>query len=523
MKVLNLIKSNSTFVFIAFLILLTLAVYGRTLTFDYVHFDDNKLILKKIDVLKNYKNIPKYFLEPVGESFGAFYRPILNVSLAIDSFISGANPFSYHLTNVVLHVIAVILMFVLLNRMDFNKTAVCFFTLLFAVHPAFVQAVAWIPGRNDTLIAVFAFASLLFLQDYLNDRKNIKIVLFFLTCLLGFFTKETMVVTVVMVPVFMFLFCRNVSRRDYFLITAGLLILSGIYFAGRLYVLSGVGYSAYTILTNVKNSLPLFLSYIEFAVVPARIYLFNIAMPVDFLALAPLVIFIIPLASALFFNNGRKNIIIFGALWFIIFMLPSFAYSAKLNYYYSHRLYLASFGIIIMFLEFFTVLLRKRKFLKKYFIMLFFILICVFSVFSYWQSKKFANRFYFLSNALIESPDIAVIHYEAALYYTDIGMLEEGKREILLAIDLEPKNLKYHEYLGYMYGLEKDYGSAKEVFENVLKHNSEKKDSLYNLSQLYFISGKKKEALELAERLIKLYPSELKYRNYYDEVNGNVK
>ncbi|MCL2798943.1 MAG: tetratricopeptide repeat protein [Endomicrobia bacterium] len=519
MKILNFLKNHKTFIFISVLILLIAVVYGQSLIFDYTYFDDNELILEKVDVLKNYKNIPGYFLE----SYEAFYRPLLTTSFAIESFISGANPFLYHLTNVILHIISAILMFILLNRLNFNKTVVYFFTLLFAVHPAFVQAVAWIPGRNDTLIAIFTFASFIFLHDYFDyGKRNIKIVLFFVMCLLGLFTKETMVVMIVIVPAFMFLFCRNVIRRDYFVIMAGLLILSGIYFTARFYALSGLGVSAHAILINIKNSLPLFLSYIEFAIIPARICLFNVEMPVDFLILASLIIVLIPLSSTLFFKRERKNIIIFGALWFIIFMLPTFAYSVKLNYYYSHRLYLASFGIIIMFLEFFTVLLQKYEFLKKYFVILFSVLICIFSISSYWQSKKFTNRLYFLSNALIESPNIADIRSRVALYYADKGMFEEAKKEIFRALELAPDKLIYYENLGCIYALEKDYERAKEVFETVLQKNPNRKISLYTLSQLYYISGNKKEALDFAERLINLYPKNIRYKTYYDKVKENI-
>ncbi|MCL2798877.1 MAG: tetratricopeptide repeat protein [Endomicrobia bacterium] len=501
--------------------------------FDYVHFDDNELVLKKIDVLKNYKNIPKYFFESVGTGFEKFYRPALNLSFAVDSFVSGANPFFYHLTNVILHIIAVILMFVLLNRFNFNRNAVYFFTLLFAVHPAFVQAVAWIPGRNDTLIAIFAFASLVFLQDYLDfGRKNIKIVLFFLMCLSGFFTKETMLVMVAIVPIFMFLFCKNILRRDYFMVMTGLLALSGIYFAARFYVLSGLGASAHTALIDVKNSLPLLLSYIEFAIIPARIYLFNVAMLFDFLTLASLIIFIIPLISVLFFKDARKRVIIFGAFWFIIFMLPSFASPVETKTFYSHRLYLASFGIVIMFLEFCTFLLQKHEFLKKYFVVLFSVLICMFSISSYWQSKKFANRLYFLSSALIESPDLAVVRSHVAAYYIDSGEFAKAKKEALLALaiasndkdhyensgeislELGPKTIVHYENLGYVYMLEKNYDKAKEVFENALKYNSESEKSLYNLSRIYYITGDIENSYILAQRLVFLFPNK-DYNEYY--------
>ncbi|MDR1695125.1 MAG: hypothetical protein LBR69_00600 [Endomicrobium sp.] len=519
MKILNFLKEHKTIIFISVLVFVIAAVYGRSITFDYVYFDDNILILEKNDILRNYKSIPKYF----SESMGSFYRPLLNISFAIDSFVSGKNPFFYHLTNIVLHVIAVILMFILLNRQKFNKTAIYFFTLLFAVHPAFVQAVAWIPGRNDTLIAIFAFAALIFLSDYFDyGRKNVKIALFFLMCLFGLFTKETMIVMAVIAPAFVFLFCRNVSKRDYYAVTAGLLVLSCVYFTARYYVISGLGIPFDKIADNIFDSLPIFLNYIEFAVIPARIYLFNTVIPADIFMMLSLIAVMIPLTAALFLKNERKTVVVFGALWFVVFLLPTFI-SPEANYYYSHRFYLAAFGIVIMFLEFFTALFENNKFLKKYFIILFSALLCIFSVSSYLQSKKFTDRISFLQNSLIESPNLAVVHSEAGLHLAVNGEFEAAEKEMLRALEIEPGNPEYYENTGYIYMLEKDYARAEEVFENVLKKDFGREKSLYNLSQIYYISGEIENAYKLAERLISLFPNKgyneyyLKVKNLYDK------
>ncbi len=47
--------------------------------------------------------------------------------------------------------------------------------LLFAVHPAAVQTVAWVPGRSDGLMAVFALASLLAWLHF--DRSGSRLAL----------------------------------------------------------------------------------------------------------------------------------------------------------------------------------------------------------------------------------------------------------------------------------------------------------------------------------------------------------
>ena len=60
-------------------------------------------------------------------------------------------PVGYHATNVALHAVASVLVLALLRRLRSDGVSPSREALVFAVHPALAPAVAWIPGRNDTL------------------------------------------------------------------------------------------------------------------------------------------------------------------------------------------------------------------------------------------------------------------------------------------------------------------------------------------------------------------------------------
>src|SRR4029078_696862 len=45
------------------------------------------------------------------------FRPVINLSYALDRALWGVGPFGYHLTNLALHAIAVLLLFALLRRL----------------------------------------------------------------------------------------------------------------------------------------------------------------------------------------------------------------------------------------------------------------------------------------------------------------------------------------------------------------------------------------------------------------------
>ncbi|UCD55136.1 MAG: hypothetical protein JSV93_06410, partial [Candidatus Omnitrophota bacterium] len=158
-------------------------VYSQTLFFDFTYLDDNVLILGNRKFLSKLSNIPQAFRQDVFFSYeDAYYRPLLTISFILDAQLPFAlypspkpspqrgegrvrgrgeqgKGFSYHLTNIVIHLLAACLLFLLLIKLKYREGLAIFFSLIFTVHPVLTQAVAWLPGRNDSLLAVFIFSS----------------------------------------------------------------------------------------------------------------------------------------------------------------------------------------------------------------------------------------------------------------------------------------------------------------------------------------------------------------------------
>ena len=90
-----------------------------------------------------------------------FYRPVVLLSLLVDDFAGGGSPFSFHLTNVLLHAAASTLVLLLLSALGAGRGPALAGAALFAVHPVHVESVAFVSGRTDLLAAVFVLASAL--------------------------------------------------------------------------------------------------------------------------------------------------------------------------------------------------------------------------------------------------------------------------------------------------------------------------------------------------------------------------
>jgi hypothetical protein len=95
-------------------------------------------------------------LEPV------YFRPITVVSFYLDWLIWQFNPFGYHLTNWVLHLVATILVYALLLRLRLGWLAALAGASLFAVLPFNAVTATWISQRSDALALIGILGGLWF-------------------------------------------------------------------------------------------------------------------------------------------------------------------------------------------------------------------------------------------------------------------------------------------------------------------------------------------------------------------------
>ena len=72
-----------------------------------------------------------------------------------DRTLFGMKPQGFHLTNILLHLANVLLLFLVLRRMTGSLQRSAFVAALFAVHPLHVESVAWIAERKGVLSSLF--------------------------------------------------------------------------------------------------------------------------------------------------------------------------------------------------------------------------------------------------------------------------------------------------------------------------------------------------------------------------------
>ncbi len=149
-------KSISLRLQIILLGLASFAVYISSLPNGFA-FDD-VYIIERNPLIRSLANIPQLIstdyvvaFEELHHGFG-LYRPLATLSFAINYAIHGLNPFGYHLTNVLLHILNTLLI-LRLGLLLFDTVGLMPFwvALLFALHPIHTEAVANGVGRAELL------------------------------------------------------------------------------------------------------------------------------------------------------------------------------------------------------------------------------------------------------------------------------------------------------------------------------------------------------------------------------------
>ena len=95
------------------------------------------------------------------------YKPLVLLSFAIEYHFAVLDPTIYHVTNLVIHLLNTLLVFLIAERLTSRLPVVFGVALLFGIHPMHVESVAWISERKDVLYSLFF---LLAMQQYLRYR-----------------------------------------------------------------------------------------------------------------------------------------------------------------------------------------------------------------------------------------------------------------------------------------------------------------------------------------------------------------
>jgi hypothetical protein len=160
---------------------LAILTYIESLSYWFTAIDT--LLLIQSSRVQSVSDFIGIFTRPLmaGTNFtevALLYRPISSLSYAIDYWVWGLTPAGYHLTNVLLHGVATVLVAVTIAELTDRSLVGILSAALFALHPVMAEVVPPISRRQDILMTIFVLGSLtLFVRSQRRSKRRSRTLL----------------------------------------------------------------------------------------------------------------------------------------------------------------------------------------------------------------------------------------------------------------------------------------------------------------------------------------------------------
>lgn len=173
------------------LVVMFMVVFWQTTSAAFITFDDNDTVYKNESVLRG---LTGPSIRWALTSFDhANWMPVTRISHLLDVELFGLDAGRHHRTNVVIHAVAVILLFLALEALTASIWCSAFVAALFAIHPLHVESVAWVTERKDVLSGAFAMLTILLWTRWVRRPSTGRYILVAVSFALGLMAKPMLV------------------------------------------------------------------------------------------------------------------------------------------------------------------------------------------------------------------------------------------------------------------------------------------------------------------------------------------
>ena len=518
---------------ITFFVLIGLIVYFRVFFNGFVWDDQDQIVNNPL-----IQHISNFFYFFTGSTFatggavqalaGAFYRPFLSIVFTFIFSVWGLNPFGFHLFDVTLHIVNTILMFFLIKRvlnlekLQYSQTAAFVVVSLYLVHPANVESVAYISATSELMYVFFLLVGLLTALSFCLKKYTsfIQLSIIFFAILASLFSKESGILSIVLILVLSWLYFRNKfvllliacasSLGVYSFFRFSIATLSSnqqlspipIAHASLMERLLTVPYELLSYLRLIFFPMSLHISQVDL-ITNASDYRFSISLVIVFVS------FII-LGVILLKSKSDKKLNLFFLLWFftsialVLNIIP-------LDFTIAERwLYLplvGFFGMVALLIS--EVLSSNKSFQKIIIFCILFLFFIFFSLRSMIRTANWQNPLTLFSHDAVLSNNSAELlnNYGVALYTA--GDHGKAREEFARALRLAPDNLWTLNNLGSIYAQEGNYKKAKSLYEKSIQ-KSPTSTAYENLAQIYSLTEKPSETFSFVKQALITFPNSAK-------------
>jgi tetratricopeptide (TPR) repeat protein len=492
------------------LVALICIVYAQTIGFGYTEFDDTYLVKDNIPILGSIANLPTLMTQDVflGRGSSVFYRPFQMVSYMLDTVIGRATPAGYHASNLLLHCATTCSILYLLLLLRFPRIPSVFLAAFFAVDPVFVQSVSWIPSRGDLLIGSFGTLAAIFFIRFVADCRIRDLVLHACCLVIAVGSKET----AVLVPVVLFAHWWLAGRKGPWVRTLLVpavfwLSVSAVWFVLRSRVIESgaTGTTNLGVEAFIKGlpAIPVLVSKFILPVGLAPMPVFTIAGIVSGVC----VIFGLTV-WALLSRQIRDPRLLFGALWFIVLVLPALWYRHALGTgaydYLTQRLYFPAVGLVICLSSLLSDEFLRRR---RLWMLISAVVIVACAIDSGVLAGHYSDPLRFYDYALSTNPRSAMAYNNRGSVHRMNGQFQAALADFDAAIRLLPTYPEPHYGRGAVDLERGDAGAAEREFSTAIDMKPDYSDALIGRALARVMKGDSAGAMSDLTAAIRLRPN----------------
>lgn len=492
------------FSFLLVLLIFCCAAFSGVMNLGFV-WDDKAFLVNDVSI-RSAESLLSLFFEPFFIS-DDYYRPLVVFSYALQARMHGLDPQWFHLFNLFIHLCNSALLFLIIKKVfkikAGNKTSsvIAFVSaLVFSLHPAAIETVAWVSGRFDLFLCFFILL-FIFVFVYCSESR-LKYITLYLCFLLAALSKESAVGFALALPCFLYLY--GDAKGERLTVTTMLLrykyVFLMVFFAGLTYlllryvsigyILSGGVYNDYgNLFQRVLLSAKAFWVYIGIVFFPflhiSPIHYHDIPVPTnDIGALFSLVLTILFTISFFFM---RRNILAISVL-FLLLMIPALHIlqtPLQDNLVQERYLYLPLAILLIYTGIIFYHLPNLSSLFKKTLgsILITYIALCFLTIKV--TIPLWVDDLSLWSWASLTSPESKPAKANLAAAYENLGYLSQAETHAKSALITKGRNVhdaSIYITLANIYNKQQKYNAAAEFYLKSLEISRNKLEALVNMA-----------------------------------------
>lgn len=511
-------KKNYSYLIILFLMIASLAAFGRIAGNDFINFDDPRYITENSNIQAgmHYENIRWAFASFVE----SHWIPLTLMSHMLDWTLFGANASGHHIVSMLLHMGAVIFLFLFLNRTTNNIWPAAFAAALFALHPLRVESVVWASERKDVLSMFFGMASLYAYALYAEKSKRSRYFLCLILFALSLMAKS-MLVTLPFV--FLLLDYWPLGRWQTEIISP----LKNRFQMIRRLLWEKVPFFVLTILSSMmtlraqygESSLHLpFTTHVFNAIISYVAYLKKFFLPVDLVLLYPFKYFfpiwqilascviLIVITIFVIYYIKKFPFLFVGWFWYLGTLIPVIGLMPISLPFAEHYTYLPSVGISIMLAWGIPSLIKNETIRKTILFPAGIILLAILSVLTWQQCGHWKNSITLFSHTLRVTKDNYIAHNHLGNALFEKGKFNEAIDHYSEAIRIFPSYAEAYYNRGLVYAALGQYLQTIEDNNKAVGLKKNYAEAYHNRGVAYSRLGQHQSALEDFNKAIRFKP-----------------